>query len=79
MEIITEKLTQIMRSVFEDDSIVISSELTSKDVEKWNSISNIILISEVEKTFGFRFPIRDLMGLKNVGDLLKVINRLKTT
>jgi len=79
MEIITEKLTQIMRSVFEDGSIVISSELTSKDVEKWNSISNIILISEVEKTFGFRFPIRDLMGLKNVGDLLKVINRLKTT
>jgi acyl carrier protein len=78
MEIITEKLTNIMHSVFEDDSIVITSELTAKDVEKWNSISNIILISEVEKTFGFRFPIRDLMALKNVGDLLNVINRHKT-
>lgn len=64
-----------MHKVFEDNSIVIKPDLTAKDVEKWTSMTNVIFIAEVEKEFGFKFHFRDVMGLKNVGDLLNVIQK----
>ncbi|MFZ9956242.1 MAG: acyl carrier protein [Flavobacteriales bacterium] len=75
MENIITRLTPIMHKVFEDNSIVIKPELTAKDVEKWTSMTNVIFIAEVEKEFGFKFHFRDVMGLKNVGDLLNVIQK----
>ena len=64
-----------MHKVFENNSIVVSPEMTAKDVEKWTSMTNVIFIAEVEKEFNFKFHFRDVMGMKNVGDLIKVIER----
>ncbi len=75
MEDITKRLTAIMRNVFENENIVATPELTAKDVEKWTSMTNIIFIGEVEKEFAFKFHFRDVMNLKNVGDLMKVIEK----
>lgn len=75
MEDITKRLTSIMRNVFENESIVATPELTAQDVEKWTSMTNVLFIAEVEKEFGFKFHFRDVMNLKNVGDLMKVIEK----
>lgn len=75
MEDITKRLTTIMRTVFENENIVATPELTAQDVEKWTSMTNVIFIAEVEKEFKFKFHFRDIMNLKNVGDLIKVIEK----
>ena len=75
MENIIEKLSPIMQRVFENPNIVVTPEMTAKDVEKWTSMTNVIFIAEVEKAFGFKFHFRDVMGLKNVGDLVQVIQK----
>jgi len=75
MENITERLSAIMQRVFENPNIIATNEMTAKDVEKWTSMTNVIFIAEVEKEFGFKFHFRDVMGLKNVGDLIQVIQK----
>ncbi len=40
-------------------------------------MTNVIFIAEVEKEFNIRFHYRDVMNLKNVGDLMDVIAKKK--
>ena len=70
---ILEKLTTVFRQVFDDEAVVAKPEMTADDVEKWDSLSHVDMIVSVEETFGLRIPMREVVGLKNVGDLVKVI------
>jgi len=67
------KLTDILRDVFDDDSLVARPDLTAKQVEGWNSVAHVRLMITVEKAFGVRFLASQMAGLKNVGDLAALI------
>lgn len=72
-EEILEKVNDIFHDVFDDDSIVVVEETTADDVEDWDSLMHITLISEVESEFGFKFQMKDVVGMKNVGEMLDII------
>ena len=72
-EIIIGKLTDICRSIFRNDQIVLADGLTSLDVENWDSLSHMLMITEVEKTFSVKFSLREVNQLKNVGELIGFI------
>ena len=67
------KLTAIFRTVFNNDTLVLSDELTANDVDKWDSLSHMILISEIEKAFSIQFKLKDLNKMRNVGDMINTI------
>ncbi len=68
-----QRLTSIFQDVFEDDSIVVTPELTAKDVPEWDSLSHIRLILEVQKAFKVKFSAAQTASLKNVGELAQLI------
>lgn len=70
---IYDALTELFGDVFYVDHCVLTPELTSKDVEGWDSISHINLILAVEQRFGFKIRSREIEGLTNVGDLVRLI------
>jgi acyl carrier protein len=72
-----ERLQNVFRDVFDDESILIRRELTAKDVENWDSLSHVSMLAAVEKEFGFRFNLAEVRGLKNVGELLDLIQKKK--
>lgn len=67
------RLTDVFRDVFDDDSIVLSDDTTAADVEGWDSVEHFNLISEVESVFKLRFQMREVSGMKNVGELVNII------
>jgi acyl carrier protein len=67
------RLNNIFRQVFEDSSIQVSREMTASDVEKWDSLSHLTMIAAVEKEFWIKFKLKELVSMKNVGDLLTAI------
>ncbi|MFA6924249.1 MAG: acyl carrier protein [Bacteroidales bacterium] len=71
---VADKLNQIFRKVFKDNGINITNEMSAKDVEKWDSLSHLILISTIESEFGIKFKLKELIAMKNVGDLIQNIN-----
>ena len=73
MENIINRLNAVFRHVFEDSSIQVTHEMTANDVQKWESLSHVAMIAAVEKEFGIKFKLRELIAMKNVGDL---INRI---
>lgn len=70
---IYERLTEVFRDVFDDDSIEIDDETTADDIEDWDSIEHITLIGAVESEFGVRFKMGEVSGMKNVGEMVKII------
>jgi acyl carrier protein len=74
-----ERLTQVFRAVFGDDELVLSHELTADDIDGWDSLSHIRLILSTQKEFGVKFSPAETGRLKNVGELLALIQSKKST
>lgn len=72
-EAILEKLTAVFRDVFDDEEIVISDTTTADDIEAWDSLEHISLIAAVEKAFKMRFTMREVSGMKNVGEMIDIL------
>ena len=73
-EEMTGKLKSVFQKVLEENDITITREMTAQDIEKWDSLRHIQLISEVERAFGIKFKLREILGMKNVGDLIDLIH-----
>lgn len=71
---IFEKLNEIFSDVFDDD-ITVTRETMSSDIEDWDSLTHITLISEVEDAFGIKFSMKDVLGMKNVGEMVDIIEK----
>ena len=74
-EEILKTLDQVFRKVLKRDNITLTETTTANDVEGWDSLTNMLLISEIENTFQLHFSFREIVRLKNVGDLCAAIAR----
>lgn len=71
--IVVTRLTEVFRKVFNNESIVLSDELTANDVENWDSLSHMLLITEIENAFQIKFKLKELNKMRNVGDMIIII------
>ncbi len=67
------KLQEIFRDVFDDEEIVLFDEMTSADVEDWDSLSHINLILKIEKEFCIKFTVDEITRTENVGQFIRII------
>jgi acyl carrier protein len=67
------KLTSIFRTVFSNDSLELTNDLTANDVERWDSLTHMLLIAEIEKSYSIKFKLKDLNKMQNVGDMVEII------
>ena len=74
-EEILSKVNEVFHEVFDDDSIVVTETTTAKDIEDWDSLMHITLVSEIENAFGFKFMMKDVVGMKDVGEMLDIISQ----
>lgn len=70
-----EKLQDVFRTVFDDDSIVIAPNTTARDVDAWDSVHHVSLMLESENVFGVHFTTSEMAYLKNVGDWVVLIEK----
>ena len=72
-ELVLEKVTEIAADVFGEDDLVLEDETTAADVEKWDSLTHLALMSELEDEFDITFTMGEVQSLKNVGELVDII------
>lgn len=68
-----EEVQEVFRSVFDDDSLVISRASTANDVEGWDSLTHVTLLVSLEQRFGIRFKSSEVADLKDVGELIDLV------
>lgn len=76
---IMSKLTELFQELFEDDSIVLTDETTAKDIDDWDSLAHLELISTVEEEFKIRFTLGEVNSFANVGEMRNcILEHLRT-
>lgn len=72
---IYEKLSEVFADVF-DEEVALTDATTAADVEGWDSLTHITLLSAVEDEFDIKFDMKAVQGLKNVGAMVDIIGEL---
>jgi acyl carrier protein len=70
---ILKKLNEVFREVFDLDDVVVTRETVADDIEEWDSLEHINLISAVESTFRMKFKMKEVSTMKNVGEMVDII------
>lgn len=69
------RLTEIFRKVFNNQTIELRDEMTANHVENWDSLSHMILISEIENAFQIKFKLKELNKMRNVGEMIDLLTQ----
>ena len=73
-EEIYEQLNEVFRDVFDDDTIEVNDQTTSRDIEDWDSLEHINLNAAIETQFGMKFTMGQVVTMKNVGEMVDIIS-----
>jgi acyl carrier protein len=74
-----ERLKEILAKVFLTDKAKINDDMSRKDMDEWDSMAHLLLVSEVESTFDVMISDDDIMEIQTVGDVKKVLRKLGVT
>lgn len=69
------RLKDVFRDVF-DREVELNDNTTAADVNGWDSLTHITLIGTIEDEFDIKFAMKDVISLKNVGDIVTKIIEL---
>lgn len=72
---IFEKLNEVFRDVFDDESLEVFDTTTADDIEDWDSLEHVNLIIEVERKFGIKFSMGEVNTMLNVGEMVNLIQQ----
>jgi len=70
---ILAQVNETFRAVFDDPALTVATTTTAKDVPGWDSITHITLVIELEMRFGVKFAMAEIERLRNVGELVALL------
>jgi len=72
------RLNKIISEIFEIDEDQIKDEFGSNNISKWDSLSQLSLISAIETDYKVTFEIEEIFRMMTIGDIRSVLeNKLK--
>ena len=72
-EEVLNAVQDIFRDIFDDQTLVIENSTNSEDIDDWDSMNHINLVSAIEKKFSIRFALGELQTLNDVGSMIDLM------
>jgi len=72
---IIAELQPIFQDILDQPDLVIDAESNAKNVEDWDSLAHVNLVTAIEKKYKIKFALGELQELKNVGDMADAISK----
>ena len=72
------QLSSIFHDVLDDDTLVLTPDMTAASVPEWDSFNHINLIVGVESVFKIKFQTAELESMQTVGHLVGLIEKKLT-
>ena len=70
---ILSELNILLRELFRNPTINVTEETRSSDIEEWDSLNHALLVAKVEKHFGVKFKLAEMMTFKVVGNICDTV------
>lgn len=72
---IYEKLTEIFREVMDNESIVLCDSTNADDIEEWDSLAHVQLMTAIQKVFKVKITAREIVSWANVGEMVDALEK----
>lgn len=72
-EEVFERVNEVFRDVFDDEEITVGEETTADDIEDWDSLEHIHLVTAIEQELKMKFTMGQVVSMKNVGEMVDII------
>lgn len=76
-DVLTE-LQPIFRDILDQPNLILTRESSANNVEDWDSLAHISLVIAIERHFHVKFALGELQELKDVGDMIELINKKRS-
>jgi acyl carrier protein len=63
------RLEDVFAKVFERPADSFTDASSQETVGDWTSLRNVVLLVEIEKTFGIRFSTAEMTAMRSMGDI----------
>lgn len=77
MDILSE-LEKIFREIFDNNTLLLTVNTDAKTIPDWDSLSQIVLIEEIQEVFRVKFTQEEIISIRNVGDIVDLIENRNT-
>ncbi|MCM5528439.1 acyl carrier protein [Parasegetibacter sp. NRK P23] len=72
-EAILDKVSEVLKKLLDQPGLSVTTETTADQVEGWDSLTHMSIISEVERVFNIEFRFNEIMKMEKVGDMVDII------
>ncbi len=70
-----KRVEDVLVAVLGVETSAITDNTKPADIENWDSFNGLILVTELEKNFKVQFSIEEIVAVKKVGDIKKILKR----
>lgn len=75
MDSIREKIQEVFRNVFNKPDLVLTDDITTEDIEEWDSMAHLNLVIALEKCFGIKFATTEIPNMQSAGTIDSIIRQ----
>lgn len=75
-EEILQEIISIAGDHFSAEPGEIGPGTTAADIPQWNSLSHVMLMARIEKEFGVKFELQDMINMERIEDMAGATHRM---
>lgn len=68
------RVKKVFGDLFEMEEEALDNSMTMDDVEEWDSLMHIQLALALEKEFGIKFTTQQIVDMKSIGEIIRIIS-----
>lgn len=73
-EDILDGLRELLRSNFEDEGLVITADTVLDDIEDWDSMEMVAVISMTESYYGIHYSVEETIAMSNAKTVAEMVD-----
>ena len=73
---VEHKVEGIFRTVMKmDEGVELSDNMNPDDVEEWNSLESMMLVTQINKEFSIRLEFADILEMTSLGEIKRIVKK----
>lgn len=69
----TNKLNKLIGKILKISPARVSDKTSPVNVRRWDSFTGLLLITEIEKAYGIKLSMDEVLSIKDIGSIRKII------
>lgn len=70
---ILKGIEEILSEIIDNENLVLEETSSTSSVENWDSLAHFQLVMELQQAYDVKFNAAEILGWKNVGDIIQSI------